>query len=195
MKKNLGITTPDNIDTGLGPIPIKHWDGTEYWTKQKRPVRFTTLAIDTGMSALNLIREIKESGTAAAKNETLQLHTRSLGQWLAIMAGGIEGKLFSTKVDSMEIARLCLHVGMIYERFKLSENEKPAMAGKRSRAAAKRKGRAAPEGSLRSVFETQAAGWRDMSAGRLLIIAKKAFPHSTPENLSRQISRLKKGGQ
>jgi hypothetical protein len=89
-------------------------------------------------------------------------------------------------------AAFCL--GQLYERLLLWENEQPAKSGKRSRAAAQRKGRTAPKDSLRSVFESEPADWRNMSAGRLLLIAKKAFPNRSQESHTRQIRRLKKSG-
>lgn len=145
-------------------------------------------------SAETLLKSIKATAKQALKNKAAPEHIhglaknimRSLHYW---------GDDLKNSIGKELLVWAALHLGQTYERLLLWENEQPAQSGKRSRAAAQQIGRAAPEGSLRDAFQAQVAGWRGMSAGRLLIIAKKAFPKRTQENLLRQISRLKKGGQ
>ena len=131
---------------------------------------------------------------SAVKDKSVPRHVRTLALWAAARAQTLMSDVDSGRFELSETIAAALEVGMFYQRFLLWEYERPAGAGKRSRAAAQRKGRRAPSGSVREFLE-RLKGSRVMSNGRLLLQTQKNFPNRTQANLKRQIRRFKKSGQ
>ena len=145
-------------------------------------------------TAETLLKSIKATAKQALKNEDAPEHIHGLAKSImrSLHYWGDDLKNASGKAGPVWAAFI---LGQTYERLLLWENEQPAQSGKRSRAAAQRKGRAAPVKSLRYFFEKHVAGWRKKTHAQLLIIAKNKFTEREKDNLSRQIRNLKKGGQ
>ena len=154
---------------------------------------WTMLLSNNPAAALKMIYNVCRP---IAANESEPQRVRRLADSGVGLSKDLMQKFRSPKANpkDKETARMLLLLGGIYEGLRLSEYERPAMAGIASRMGAQRKGRAAPEGSVRSVLEANNCS-RSMSTGRLLNITRKAFPKRSPQNLSRQIRNWKKSGR
>jgi hypothetical protein len=173
------------FETGLGAISFQQVN-VPAW---KSPVYIPNWT-DSGKTLQDIAKECR----SRAEDQSTPEHTRYLARQVSLLAEDLidQFRLGFQKPEALEAMQTGILLGEYYMRLALSENERPAMSGKRSRAAAKKKGRAARDGSVREFLETKVKDWRNKSRGSLLILAKKEFQNSTQANLSRQIRRLKK---
>ena len=175
------------FETGLGAISFQQVN-VPAW---KSPVYIPNWT-DSGKTLTDISKECR----ACAENQSTPEHTRYLASQVWLLAEDLidQFKDGFQKPEALEAMQTGILLGEYYMRLWLSENEQPAQSGKRSRAAAQRKGRAAPVKSLRYFFETHVADWQKKSHAQLLILAKNKFKDREQDNLSRQIRNLKKGG-
>lgn len=133
-------------------------------------------------------------GDAVKNNASLPHHVRNFAGLFGFLSGRLHDCLVIGKISHEESARLGMTIGFWLARFKLSENEKPATAGRRVQEAAQRKGRKPPKNSVRAKL-LGIPDWKKMSTRRLVLCLAKLFPDKEQDNLRRQIIRLKKSGQ
>jgi hypothetical protein len=149
----------------------------------------------------NTLRAISTEGYAAWQNKNKPQHVRELAHWAAIIANDIIAQLSKSKVGEPlqvgeETIEQAIQMGMLWQRYLLSDNERPASTGKRLINASGRKGRKAPAKSLRAFFNSHYKGqdWRRKTAGQLLIAAQGHFRDRDQSDILRRIRDLKKSG-
>lgn len=143
------------------------------------------------------IKTILSDCSAIMADETKPEHVRYLATMTANLAQDLIQQLprGGCKPEAVEAAQTGILLGIHVERLALWESERPATAGRRSRAAAQRKDKAIRRGSLLYFFEHHVPDWLQKSRGSLLMLAIKEFPGRDEDSLLRKISTLKKGGR
>jgi len=181
MKKKPASKLFKTIETGLDALPMITCGNTLVPNFQIESLRET-------------LKTIEVEGKTASNDASLPEHVRGLAGWASVMAEDLDAQLKAGRATPEDAARAGLQVGLWYYRFKQWIHEKPALAGKKCRAAAQKKGRTPPSGSLREVL-LDVDNWKNKSTGQLVHILKNSFPNMSQASITRQIRRLKKSGQ